>query len=311
MSSNSIKVFAPASVSNVGPGFDIMGFALNEPGDEVTVTKSDSNDLVITNITGDNGKLPFEILKNTTTFAMKSMIDFYGLPGGYNVQINKKMGIGSGLGSSAASAVAGVFALNKLLNLRLKKKELLDFAVQGESIASNAIHADNVAPALYGGFVLIRGYNPIDVIKIDTPSNLFCSIIYPAIEIKTSEARKILPKSVSIKTAVEQAGNSAGLVTGLMQNDFNLISRSLIDSIAEPRRAKLLPFYEEVRKSALASGALNCNITGSGPSIFAFSLSKNNAVEIAVNMKKTISDFGVEGQTYVSKINKVGPKVLD
>ncbi len=311
MSSKSIRVFAPATISNVGPGFDIMGFALHEPGDEVIVKKSNKDQLRITKITGDNKKLPFEIEKNTTTYAMKSFLEFYNISRGFDVQINKKMGIGSGLGSSAASAVAGVFALNELLNLKLKKRELIEFAIAGESIASNAIHADNVAPCLYGGFVLIRGYNPVEVVKIKTPQNLYCSVIYPQIEIKTSEARKILPKSISVKKAVEQAGNSAGLIAGLIKSDFNLISHSMKDVIAEPYRAKLLPFYNDVRNAALNLGAINCNISGSGPSIFAFSSSKYSADKIAAGMLKVVTKNGIKGKIYISKINRTGPKVLD
>jgi homoserine kinase len=227
-----------------------------------------------------------------------------------DIIINKKMGIGSGLGSSAASAVAGVFAINKLLNLKLSKYDLLEHALAGEFIASGGIHADNIAPCLYGGFVLIRGYNPIDIIQLDYPSNLFCTVVYPDIEIKTCEARKILSKTVPIKDAIAQAGNAAGLTLGLMKKDFALISRSIEDKIAEPKRAKLLPCYDDVRKAALDAGALNCNISGSGPSMFAFSTSQKEAEKIGAAMKIATFTKGFNSNLYISKINKKGPVVL-
>ncbi|MDH7604189.1 MAG: homoserine kinase [Melioribacter sp.] len=311
MSSKSIRVFAPASVSNVGPGFDMMGFALHEPGDEIIIKKNNSNELRIVNIEGDNGNLPKEVDKNTTTVAIKSLLEKYDLNVGLDVSIHKKMGIGSGLGSSAASAVAGVFAVNELLNLKLSKIDLLVHAMAGEFVASGSIHADNVAPCLFGGFVLIRSYNPLDIIQIDYPKNLYCSIVYPDIVIKTKEARKILSKTVKLKTAIAQAGNASGLIIGLMTKNYELISRSIIDLIAEPKRAKLIPCYNRVRKAALDNGALNCNITGSGPSMFAFSTSAKDAERIADAMFKAVIQSGLNGKKYVSKINGKGPIVLE
>lgn len=311
MSSKSIRVFAPASVSNVGPGFDMMGFALYEPGDEIIIKKNNSKELKIIKIDGDNGNLPLEIDKNTTTVAIKSLLEKYDLKVGLDVLINKKMGIGSGLGSSAASAVAGVYAVNELLDLKLSKMDLLVHAMAGEFVASGSIHADNVAPCLFGGFVLIRSYNPLDIIQIDYPKNLYCSIVYPNIVIRTKEARKILSKTVKLKTAIAQAGNASGLIIGLMTRDFDLISRSIIDLIAEPKRAKLIPCYNKVRKAALDNGALNCNITGSGPSMFAFSTSAKDAERIADAMLKAVIQSGLNGKKYVSKINGKGPIILE
>lgn len=311
MSSKSIRVFAPASVSNVGPGFDMMGFALHEPGDEIIIKKNNSKELRIINIEGDNGNLPVDVDKNTTTVAIKSLLEKYDLTVGLDVSIHKKMGIGSGLGSSAASAVAGVFAVNELLDLKLPKLDLLVHAMAGEFVASGSIHADNVAPCLFGGFVLIRSYNPLDIIQIDYPKNLYCSIVYPDIVIKTKEARKILSKTVKLKTAIAQAGNASGLIIGLMTKNFDLISRSIIDLIAEPKRAKLIPCYNRVRKAALDNGALNCNITGSGPSMFAFSTSAKDAERIANAMLKAVNQTGLKGKKYVSKINGKGPIVLE
>lgn len=305
-----IKVFAPASVSNVGPGFDIMGFALNEPGDEVILKKRSDKKLVITKITGDNKRLPLDPHLNTTTVAISAVLQNQKIESGISVEIRKKMGIGSGLGSSAASAVAGVFAVNELLELGMSKEELLKPAMIGEYAASKAMHADNVAPALYGGFVLIRCYNPIDVVNIPVPKNLYCTILYPGIEIKTCDARRILPKNVKLKTAVSQAGNSASFITALLTQDYKLMSRSIVDQLAEPFRSKLIPGYEEIRKAALGAGAINCNITGSGPSMFAFSRSKNKAEEIGELMLKAVKKFAANNKIYVSKINTIGPRVI-
>ncbi|MFA3783478.1 homoserine kinase [Melioribacteraceae bacterium 4301-Me] len=310
MKEKKVRVFAPASVSNVGPGFDLMGFALNGIGDEIELSFSKENSIRITKIVGENGKLPYDPQKNTATVAIESLLTKHKISVGLDVKIIKKMGIGSGLGSSAASAVAAVVAANELLELNFTKHQLLEHAVKGEMAASQALHADNVAPCLFGGFVLIRGYNPIDIVQIDYPKNLFCTIIYPQIEIKTSDARKILDKKVDMKTAVAQAGNAAGLIAGLLTKDFSLISRSIIDLIAEPKRAALIPCYNEVREAALSNGAINCNITGSGPSMFAFSNSKAKAKSIANAMKKAATKKGLQSKIYISKINDEGPLIL-
>lgn len=311
MSSNSIRVFAPASVSNVGPGFDIMGFAVKFPGDEIIIRKRNDRKLRITKITGVKTKLPVNISQNTAGVAIKAMLKELQVNVGLDIEIHKKMEVGSGIGSSAASAVGAVFAANKLLSLKQSKNQLLNFALAGESIASGAIHADNVAPALFGGFILIRSYNPIDIIRIPTPINLYCSIVFPQIQIKTIEARRILPAEVNLKTACNQAGNAAGLIAGLITSDFNLIARSLVDHIAEPRRALLIPFYDQIRKAAFEAGAINCNVTGSGPSMFAFSDSQNKAIKIARSMEASVKQTNTKCVSYVSKINNIGPKVLD
>ena len=207
--------------------------------------------------------------------------------------------------------VGAVFAFNELFQLNLSREELLPHALAGEFVASKAIHGDNVAPSLYGGFILIRGYNPIDIIKIKSPDDLYCTVIYPNIEIKTSEARAILPTEVSLKNVISQTGNVSALIYGLATNDFRLISRSLNDVIIEPVRAKLITGYYEIKKAAMDSGALGCNISGSGPSLFALSNSIEVANKIATETKKVADKLGIGGVTYVSKVNQVGPKILD
>jgi homoserine kinase len=304
-----IKVFAPATVSNVGPGFDIMGFALNKPGDLVEVALAKGTEIRIKRIYGSRD-LPYNPSKNTATASIISLLRSMDIKVGLEVVIRKEMGIGSGLGSSAASSVAGVFAVNKLLNLKLPHGELLKHALNGEIISSGTLHADNVAPCLYGGFVLVRSYDPPDIIEIDYPQNLFCTVIYPQIEIKTSEARKILDKKVKREDAISQAGNASGLIAGLLKKDTNLISRSMKDFIAEPKRAKLIPCYDDVKNAAIESGALNCNISGSGPSMFSFSESLKDAERIASAMKIAVLSKGFENITYISKINKRGPVAI-
>ncbi|MCH8326398.1 MAG: homoserine kinase [Bacteroidetes bacterium] len=311
MSKNSIKVFAPATVSNVGPGYDILGFALHTPGDEVILKLTNSKGIKINNITGIKKKLPFNIYKNTATVALSSLMNKYDIKEGIEVTINKKMGVGSGLGSSAASSVAAVYGLNHLLNLKLKKKQLLLHALEGEKISSGSIHADNVAPSLFGGFILIRSYNPIDIIKIKCPNNIYCTIIYPQIEIKTSYARNVLPKKVELCKVIQQTGNLAGLIYGLSSSNYDLISKSLTDVLIEPLRAKSIKGFQEIKKSAISAGALGCSISGSGPSIFALS----NSLSIAINIKnaaKIVTDnLKLNTIFYISKINKRGPIILD
>jgi homoserine kinase len=310
MQNRSIKVFAPATVSNVGPGFDLLGFALHEPGDEVVLKTNDTGKVKITKITGDKGLLPYEVEKNTASVSVMSMLQSLNLDIGLELEIHKKMGLGSGLGSSAASAVAAVYALNQLLDNPYEKRELLKYALDGEQIASQDIHADNTAPCLYGGFTLIRSYNPLDIINIPYPESIYCTIIYPQIEIKTSEARKLLGKEVTIKKSVEQMGNFGGLLAGMMQSDLDLIKRSLKDIIVEPVRATLIPGYYDIKNAALDSGALGCSISGSGPAIFTLSGSFECAKIIGESMQDAAAKTNLESIIYISQINKEGPRVL-
>jgi len=310
MINKKIKVFAPASVSNVACGFDIMGFALEIPGDEIQLKIVGNPGVKIISITGDGGKIPSDYKLNTCGYAVYKMLTELQLEFGVEISINKKMPLGSGLGSSAASAVGGVYALNKLLDEPLDNFELVKYALFGEEIASKAIHADNVAPSLYGGFVIIRGYEPLDVVKIDTPDDLYCTIIYPHVEIKTSKARKILPELVPLKNAVKQWGNVAGLTTGLLTNDYDLISRSLKDEIIEEFRSKLIFGYNELKQSALGNGALGCNISGSGPSIFALCKGKESAKKIKKGFIDTANILNITNSIFISRINKIGPKII-
>ncbi len=305
-----IKIFAPATVANVACGFDVFGFAVDQPGDEVIVRLKKSPGVVIKKITGDGGALSRDPKKNTAGVSVLEFLKHIKSKQGVEIEVHKKMPLGSGLGSSAASTVASVFGLNILLGNPLKKEELLPFVMEGERIACGSAHGDNVAPALMGGFVLIRSYNPLDVIKIPTPANLFCTVVHPQIEVRTEDARKILRKEVSLKDAISQWGNTAGLIAGLMKSDYSLIGRSLEDVIVEPVRSILIPGFESVKAAAMKAGALGGSISGSGPSVFVLSTSKETAKAAAHAMQKEFKEIGIESEAYVSKINQQGPKII-
>lgn len=302
-----IRVFAPATVANVACGFDIFGFALDAPGDEVVVRLVDTAGVRITTITGDGGRLPKDVHKNTAGVAVVSLLSHLNSLQGVEIELHKKMPLGSGLGSSAASAIGSVFAVNRLLGSPLHLKELLPFAMESEKMACGSAHADNVAPSLLGGFVLIRSYHPLDVIKIPISMALYCAVIHSHIEIKTEEARKLLKKEISLEQHVKQSGNAAGLIAGLMMGDENLLSSSLQDVIAEPVRSALIPGFCEMKKAALDAGALGMSISGSGPSIFALASSHRCAEEVGKAMSAACPNANT---LYLSKINQTGPMVL-
>ena len=306
-----IKVFAPATVANVACGFDILGFAVDYPGDEVILKPMKKPGVSIVKITGDKGKLSMIPEKNTASVSVLSFLKHINSNQGIEIELIKKMPLGSGLGSSAASAVAGVFAVNELLGRPLQKEELLPFALEGERLACGTAHADNAAPSLIGGMILIRSYNPLDIIQIPTPKDLFCTIIHPQIEIRTEDARKMLKKQIPLKDATTQLGNIAGLITGLIKEDFDLIQRSMEDVIAEPVRSILIPGFYDVKTAALETGALGCSISGSGPSIFAFSTSKKIAEEVGNAMQSVLSNLEINSEIFVSKINQTGPVIIE
>lgn len=306
-----IRVFAPATVSNIGCGFDVMGFALESPGDEIVLRTSDKPGVTITSITGDMGKLTLDPLKNTAGLPVVEMHRDFGLKCGVEIEIHKKMPFGSGLGSSAASAAGAAFAFNHLFKLNLTRLQLLRYAQAGEMIASGSEHADNVAPCLWGGFILIRGYNPVDIVPITLKKSLFCTVIHPHIEISTKESRKLLPENISIKDAVAQWGNCAALTAGLLTGDYELIGRSLEDRYAEPVRGKFIPEYKSIKEAAIKSGALGSNISGSGPSVFALSQNREIASKAGDAMKSVLDNIGLGSDIYISEINNTGPVIID
>lgn len=307
----SIKAFAPATVANVACGFDVLGFAVEYPGDEVTLTLKDEPGIVIKSITGDEGKLPLNADENTVSLVIQEYLNHIGSNQGVEIELRKLMPLKSGLGSSAASSVVGVYALNKLLGSPLTDHELLPFAMEGERLACGSAHADNVAPALYGGFVLVRSYEPLDVVQLPTPEKLYATIIHPHVEVKTQDARNILRKEVSLTKATQQWGNLAGLMVGLMKSDYALISRSLEDVIVEPVRSLLIPGFNEAKKAALDAGALGASISGSGPSIFALSDNEETAQKIGEAMKEVYQKWEIDSDLYISKVSQQGPRIID
>lgn len=308
---NSINVFAPATVANVVCGFDVLGFAVDFPGDEAVVSLSDTPGVRILEIQGDNGQLPLDPDENTVGSVIKRYLKHLGRQDvGVEIRLTKKMPLKSGLGSSAASSVVGVFALNKLLGTPMKTKELLPFVMEGERLACGTAHADNVAPCLLGGFVLVRSYDPLDVIQLPVPEDLYAAIIHPRIDVQTKDARDILRKQIYLKDAVVQWGNIAGLVAGIIQSDYDLIGRSMQDVLIEPTRSILIPGFSRVKAAALEAGALGSGISGSGPSVFALCKGKPTAEAAIKAMEDVFIQMDIACDTYVSAVNETGPKVL-
>ena len=302
-----IKAFAPATIGNIGVGFDILGLALERPGDEVIARKSDTPGLRITKITGHQGKLPYEVEKNTAGVAALRLLEHLGETGcGIELEIHKKMPSGSGLGSSAASAAAAVFAVSELLRTGLSKRELLPFACAGEAMASGSYFADNVAPALIGGIVLVRDNPTLDVHRLHVPRSLYATVVYPHMEVRTKSARAILKPDVSLEAFVRQSANLGGFVVGLFNSDFGLIGRCLTDEVIEPQRAHLIPGFYDVKEAALAEGVLGCSISGSGPSVFALSANSLTAENAGLAMQKAFAKHRIESEIFHSAVNQEG-----
>lgn len=307
-----VRVFAPATVANVACGFDVLGFAIKSPGDEVVARLSDKPGLRITKITGDGGMLPKEPEKNTAGVAALDLLRHLGISdSGIELEIHKKMPFGSGLGSSAASAVAGAYAVNKLIGEPLSKQQLLPFAMQGEASADGAWHADNVGPSLLGGMVFIRSNQELDVAQLPVPKNLWAAVVHPEMEILTKVAREILPKDIPLVNATQQIGNLGGLICGLMKEDYAMIGRSIHDVIAEPRRHKLIPEFYNAKREAMSNGALGFSISGAGPSVFALCEGEQTAQKVGDAIAAVFSSINLENQCYVSTINQEGVHLID
>ncbi len=307
----SVKAFAPATVANVSCGFDILGFAIDAMGDSVELVRKDEPGLTVVSIEGDEGRLPYDVEKNTCAVAIQAMLDELGQQVGMDIYLHKGLPLGSGMGSSAASAVAALVAANRLLGDPFEKKELLPFAIAAEKAACGAGHADNVAPSLLGGFVLIRDYHPLDVIKLHVPEGLYCALLHPHFELKTSDSRSVLRNQISLKHSTIQSGNVAGFIAGLYQEDFDLISRSLKDVIAEPYRAVLIPGFYEMREALKSIGALGMGISGSGPTLFVLSKGSEKAEEIRKAAEEIYLKVGLGVDVYFSAINTRGAYVID
>lgn len=306
-----IKVFAPATVANVVCGFDVLGFAVNEPGDEVIMKLTDEPGVRLLKITGDGGKLPLNAAKNTVSASVQHYLSHLNRADvGVEIELHKKMPIGSGLGSSSASTVAGLFAINQLMGNLLTAKELVPFAMKGEELACGYGHADNVAPALMGGFVLVRSYEPLDLIALPTPINLFAAIVYPEVDVPTKDARQMIRAKVLLKDAVTQWGNVAGLVAGLYTNDIDLVGRSMKDVLIEPVRSILIPDFYVLREMAMKNGAVGFGISGSGPSVFALTKDAETAKKITDAQQKHLKNLNINSKAYVSSVNAEGPRII-
>ncbi len=299
-----LKIFCPATIANISCGFDVLGLALDSVGDIMSVKKAQKPGITITKILGQD--LPLETGKNVAGVAGMALLHAADYPGGFEVEIDKRIKAGSGIGSSAASAAGIVWALNEMLATPFSPLELVKFAMEGERLASGVAHADNVAPALFGGFTLVRSYDPLDVIRIHTPPELYATIIHPQIEVKTADSRKILRTSITLEAGIKQWGNVGGLVAGLFMENYELIGRSLVDHVVEPIRSMLIPGFNTVKSEALKAGALGCGISGSGPSIFALSKGEGIAKQVAQAMTEVYEKTGIPFEVHVSGINAEG-----
>jgi homoserine kinase len=303
-----VTIFSPASIANVGPGFDIMGFAINDPGDKIIIEATRESSHRIYN--GTQFDLPLDPEKNVATVSLSAFLEHIGSDQKFRITFLEKIQPGSGIGSSAASSAASVFGANSLLNEPMARKQLVPFAMEGERIASGSAHADNVAPVLLGGFVLIRSYEPLDLVEIPSPRDLYCTVIHPEIQLDTKESRMILKGNVPLKSAVTQAGNAAGLIAGLLRSDYDLIRKSLHDVIAEPARSFLIPGFYKLKEASAKAGALGSSISGSGPSVFSLCKGRKTAGAVAKAMKKVLDKMEIPGSVFISGVNHEGVRII-
>ncbi|MBC7495341.1 MAG: homoserine kinase [Flavobacterium sp.] len=301
---NEIKIFCPATIANLNCGFDILGACLDGIGDEMIIKKVPQKGVKITQITGAD--LPFEPEKNVAGVAALALLKTLNIHFGFEIEIHKKIKAGSGIGSSSASAAGAVYGINELLNNCFTKLQLVDFAMKGEALASGSEHADNVAPCIFGGFTLIRGYNPLDIVKIESPAVLYAVVLHPNIELKTADARAVLQPLIALKNLITQTGNLGGLIAGLYTKDYNLIGRSLQDAIIEPMRKHLIPDFDQTKNIALQNGALGAGISGAGPSIFALCNGRKTANKVAIAISDNYKLTKISFDIHVSKINPDG-----
>ena len=304
-----IKVFAPASIANLGCGFDIMGMALDEVGDVLEMTlDEDGEGISIDNET--DVPLPSDIEDNVITPVLRKFFALTGKSGRVDVRVLKKIFPGSGIGSSAASSAAAAIGINELFGAPLGEEDVVVCAMEGENLASGGYHADNAAPAVMGGITLIRGYEPLDIIKLPVPGNLYCPVIHPHLTVSTKQARSILPKEIPMHTAVTQWGNVGGLVAGLCTGNIELVGRSMRDAVAEPFRKQFIPGFDELRAKLLGAGALAMNISGSGPSVFALAGRGDIAQRVGAIMERHFAQQGILSETYVVKVSNKGARLI-
>ena len=305
-----IRVFAPGTVANLGCGFDVMGLTLDGVGDLLEIgAEGGAEGVEIRNLSGMN--LPENIEEMVITPALRAMLAAYGRPVRIEVTMLEKIAPGSGIGSSAASSAAAVYGLNELLDRPFSGKELVEFAMMGEALIGGTPHADNVGPAVLGGVVLIRGYEPFDIVRLPVPDNFFYAVAHPAIVVSTKDAREVLPREIPLSKAVEQWGNVGGLVAGFALRDVALIGRSMHDAVVEPYRKGFIPGYDELKELVLAEGALAMNIAGSGPSVFALASDYGVAQRIAAQMERHFQLRQIGCHTYAGRVSNAGARVVE
>lgn len=303
-----IKIFSPATVANLSCGFDVLGCCLDEVGDEMRIVKNDLQKVRITKVCGQ--ELPMEAEKNVAGVAAMALLKKLKEKQGFDIEIDKRIKVGSGIGSSSASAAGAVFGVNRLLGEPFSPAELIPFAMEGERLASGNAHADNVAPALLGGFCLVRSYEPLEVISLPVPPELRIVVLHPLIEIRTKDSRSIIKQQVSLQKAIKQWGNLGAFVSALHTNDYELLGRSLQDEIVEPIRSILIPLFSELKKTALNNGALGFGISGSGPSVFSLCKGEENAMYVKNAIREFYEDKGIEFELHLSKVNPEGVRIL-
>lgn len=303
-----VTVFAPATIANLGCGFDVMGMALDEVGDILEMSAEEGDGISIVN--SCEVPLPNDIEKNVITPVIRSFLAKLGRNAHINVDVKKKIFPGSGIGSSAASSAAAAYGMNELFERPFSVEELVEFAMEGERLACGSAHADNAAPAVMGGAILVRGYNPLDIIQLPVPDNFYCSVVHPHIVVTTKESRSVLPNQIPLSTAITQWGNLGGLVAGFYKSDVKLIGRAMKDVVAEPHRKQFIPGFDALKEKLLAEGALCMNISGSGPSVFALSEDKKTAEKIGEIMKLHFKEQGIDSNIYVMKVSDKGAKTI-
>jgi homoserine kinase len=306
-----IAVYAPGSVSNVACGFDCLGFALDEPGDVVVAAPQEDAGVSIAAIHGDGGRLPVEVRKNTASAAVLALLQRLETTRGIALTIHKGIPLTSGIGSSGASAVAAVVAANELLGRPAPMNVLLECAMLGERAGCGSIHPDNVTPSLYGGFILARTAQPPDIVRLPVPRGLTCAVLHPHMSVETGASRQLIGDRVPLTAATRQWANVGALVAALYTSDLDLLSRSLVDHVAEPARAGLVPGFAAIKQAALDAGALGCSLSGSGPSIFALAASMEAARAAGESMQRAFAAASdVDADLWVCPVGPQGARVI-
>ena len=305
----SIKVFSPGSITNLSCGYDILGVCLQNRGDEITVKKTNKKEIIIRS--NDDYNISKDINKNVAGIAAQALLKNIDIDFGFEIEIKKGIKPGSGIGSSAASSAGTVFAINQLLDSPFSQLDLIKFSMEGEKHVSGSYHADNVSPIILGGITLVRSINEIDVIKLPSPKNLEIVIVRPNIEIKTSDSRRVVKNKIKIEKMVEQSANLGSFISSLYTEDYELMSRSVVDVIVEPNRSILIPEFDVIKKISKTSGALAVGISGSGPSIFSLSSESSTSQKILDNITTHFNNLKIDYDGFISKINSTGIKILE